>query len=670
MTGRSFDIRRTALRAVATLTALSILATVAPRLRADVVPTGDITPSKADPNNTGQQIPDLPQFGGTSTGQLVIDIPSDTDPLISTEGIIGNNIFGLGLVTVVELNSEWSTKEQMVVGSEGQGILQIQAGARVVSIDQVATPNQNPAEDNGYDLWFGRFEGSQGFGQVDGFASLLLNNNTSIGHRGFGRVDVTNGGRFVTRSRASIGTVYEQGDNALGDGYVLVDGQASRWTIGLTATSAGGPEPDNVKGRLFVGREGRGVLEIRNQGIVRVEQDTFVGGGFGVSGDLTQAYGQIMLDGANSQLQNLGSLYVGDLAGETGGEVTVGTQALVRADGIDSIGGFSGTQVGPRGFINMAGGTVVTPALENNGVLRGSGTISISGTGADNLVTNNGDIRNAASLANQREKLLFRGVVNNTPTGIIESVGGEMEFQDTVNNDGLIFGKDAIFRFKADTIPLTGAGNMTLDNTIVESLLGVPLPVQALTLGDSRSQILGSIDLDNLDVTLGNTFSQLFVTGDAMIDGTLDISLNSGYTPQIGDSFEILRAANRTGVFSSIVGAAGPGGTWNVAYTPTSVFLNFSTIPGPVFASDFNGDGIVDGTDLGIWQTHLGMMPATAADGDANGDGKVDGADFVIWQQQNGSHFPVVPAAGAVPEPGALVLALTALAAFRRKRES
>jgi hypothetical protein len=100
------------------------------------------------------------------------------------------------------------------------------------------------------------------------------------------------------------------------------------------------------------------------------------------------------------------------------------------------------------------------------------------------------------------------------------------------------------------------------------------------------------------------------------------------------------------------------------------VFLNFGTTAPPVFASDFNGDGMVNAGDLAVWQSHLGMMPASMADGDANGDGKVDGADFLIWQKQNGSTAPVVAAVGAVPEPGAMVLALTGLAAFRRKRSS
>jgi T5SS/PEP-CTERM-associated repeat protein len=260
---------------------------------ADVVGIGDVLPGHEDMD--GEAVSDLPQFGGdvmgdiivggtvpggtgpglggTATGQMTIDIPTDTDPLISDNGIIGGNIFGLGLARVVSLNSEWLINEQLTVGEEGQGLLEVVSGARVVSdVDDEAT--QTPAEDTGYDLWVGRYAGSQGFAVVDGFASLLLSGNASIGHEGFGRIDVITGARFVTRSQASIGTVFgdRNGERQFGDGYVLVDGQASRWTIGLTkSTAPGSPDPDALRGDLYVGREARGTLEIRNQGNVRVD---------------------------------------------------------------------------------------------------------------------------------------------------------------------------------------------------------------------------------------------------------------------------------------------------------------------------------------------------------------------------------------------------------------
>lgn len=641
---------------------------LAPSLRADVTGEGDVSPlgPTALPIDGGVVMGDV-TVGGAGTldippiGILTIDVPSFTLPLTSVNGFVGRTIESIGEVTVSGFLSEWRVTNQLNIGYEGEGTIDVTGGARVTTNYLITTSPQNPPELDGYDLWLGRYEGAQGFATVAGIASLLQSGNMSIGHRGFGRIDVTAGGRLVTRSRASIGTTFQASDNALGDGYVLIDGQGSRWTIGLTKTSApGSVEPDSLEGRLFVGREGHGTLEIRNRGLVRVEEDAFLGGGTGTSGDLTRAYGKVYVSGANSQLQMLRDLYVGDDAGITAGLLDVGTGAVVRADGISSPGPF-GTRVGPKGFINMTGGSILTPNLTNNGVLRGAGTVDVAV-----LLTNNGDIRNAATLANERERLLFTGPVTNSAGAIIESIGGEMEFQESVINDGLIYGKDAIFRFKGDLLPLAGGGDMTLDNTVVESLVAA-LPVAQLTLAPSKSQILGSIALGGLDVTLGNTFSQLAVTGDATIGGVLDISLKSGFAPQLGATFEILSAASRTGVFSAIVGAAGPGGFWNVAYTPTSVFLNFASMPGPVFASDFNGDGMVNSGDLTIWKMNFGKMPATLADGDANGDGKVDGADFLLWQQQNGSMFPAVAAAGSVPEPSTLALGLLALLPLGRR---
>ncbi len=56
------------------------------------------------------------------------------------------------------------------------------------------------------------------------------------------------------------------------------------------------------------------------------------------------------------------------------------------------------------------------------------------------------------------------------------------------------------------------------------------------------------------------------------------------------------------------------------------------------FASDFNGDGVVDGDDFLIWQSGFGIVSgATSADGDADGDGDVDGDDFLVWQTEFGS---------------------------------
>lgn len=49
---------------------------------------------------------------------------------------------------------------------------------------------------------------------------------------------------------------------------------------------------------------------------------------------------------------------------------------------------------------------------------------------------------------------------------------------------------------------------------------------------------------------------------------------------------------------------------------------------------DFDSDGNVDGTDLGLWQAGYGTTSgAKRSDGDADRDGDVDGHDFLAWQR-------------------------------------
>ncbi len=95
----------------------------------------------------------------------------------------------------------------------------------------------------------------------------------------------------------------------------------------------------------------------------------------------------------------------------------------------------------------------------------------------------------------------------------------------------------------------------------------------------------------------------------------------------------------------------GPGGS---AFDAIRIGTTYADVTPAT--SDFDGDGDVDGVDLGLWNTGFGKVgDATPGDGDANADGDVDGRDFLIWQRQFG--FDLTPgSATAVPEPGACAL--------------
>ncbi|WP_428306664.1 hypothetical protein [Lacipirellula sp.] len=100
----------------------------------------------------------------------------------------------------------------------------------------------------------------------------------------------------------------------------------------------------------------------------------------------------------------------------------------------------------------------------------------------------------------------------------------------------------------------------------------------------------------------------------------------------------------------------------------TPISYEITAIAPPVNA-DFNADTFVDGADFLIWQRGFGLATgALLGDGDANGDGAVNDLDLAAWSANFG--VGSTPPISAVPEPTAIALAATALAAamFARRR--
>ena len=86
-----------------------------------------------------------------------------------------------------------------------------------------------------------------------------------------------------------------------------------------------------------------------------------------------------------------------------------------------------------------------------------------------------------------------------------------------------------------------------------------------------------------------------------------------------------------------------------------------SNEPTPTNNADFNSDNVVDGRDFLIWQRGFGLTGETGkTNGNANADTVVDGLDYAAWKAKFGG-APAAAAGGAVPEPGAVVIALAGL---------
>jgi PEP-CTERM motif-containing protein len=145
----------------------------------------------------------------------------------------------------------------------------------------------------------------------------------------------------------------------------------------------------------------------------------------------------------------------------------------------------------------------------------------------------------------------------------------------------------------------------------------------------------------------------------------LDLSLVSGFTPGLGDTFQFLTATNRVGTFDSITGAnLGGGLVFDIIYNITDVTLEVVN----ALAGDLDGDGFVGINDLNIvlgnWNQNV---PPANPLADPSGDGFVGIADLnVVLGNWNAGTPPGTSA--NIPEPGTMaLLVLGGLGILRRK---
>jgi hypothetical protein len=120
----------------------------------------------------------------------------------------------------------------------------------------------------------------------------------------------------------------------------------------------------------------------------------------------------------------------------------------------------------------------------------------------------------------------------------------------------------------------------------------------------------------------GVGFDRLIVTGAATLSGTISALATNGYTPVIGETFDVLVAGSRSGTFTAINSPE-----FSVSYTPTTVRLTYT---GPRCDPDVNQDGNVDQDDVSYLINVIGGGDNPAGtDPDYNQDGNVDQDDVI-----------------------------------------
>ena len=222
---------------------------------------------------------------------------------------------------------------------------------------------------------------------------------------------------------------------------------------------------------------------------------------------------------------------------------------------------------------------------------------------------------------------------------VLDSGGGSVNLAGgVVSGSGVIAG--SLSNAGGAVAPGNSPGILVVDGNYTQA-----------TGGALQIEIAGSGDVAGVD------YDRLQVTGTASLAGLLDVQLDAGYTPALGDSMAgVVTAGTVTGTFATVnnVVISSQQGV-AITYTGGSVDAQIALRGNTDVAS---GDNDVDTSDLTsaiINFTSAGGTGKTWAHGDMDGDGDVDTSDLTTSIINfTGAQASV----SSVPEPTGLVLLL------------
>jgi hypothetical protein len=191
-----------------------------------------------------------------------------------------------------------------------------------------------------------------------------------------------------------------------------------------------------------------------------------------------------------------------------------------------------------------------------------------------------------------------------------------------------------------------------------------------LALGESigQTRVMGDLALTagTLEIELApNGVSDLLVVdGAAILGGHLQLDPIAGFTPSLGDSWQIATADSISGSFNSVTAG------YSLQQQGDSLRVFFGPAPAPVLAGDYNDDGSVDAADYVVWRARHGTT--NALPNETESPNSIDGADYNAWRTNFGASRPGAAriSVASVPEPGCLSMAamLVVLLQLARQR--
>jgi len=361
---------------------------------------------------------------------------------------------------------------------------------------------------------------SEGTATVEGAGSTWRNYRLRVGYLGRGTLNISSGGSVLSRS-GFIGDLHDS------QGTATVDGADSVWAC---------------TGDLRVGCSGKGALEIRNGANVSCRWDAFIGCGTGSEGLVT-------IDGAGSTL----------------------TVTSISVSGVGGLG---------RGTLDIQnGGSVVSSAWFYIGSNDGSeGTVTVRG--ANSTWTHEGSLY----IGGSHWFPGGRSCVNATNGGAV-TVGEAIQIWHTGElnmSGGTVTIGSGPAETEANTLVVHSNGELRGDGRILGNVAsdGFVRPTGLLNIEGDYHQHAGGTVAFTLPGADGAGPVTLGVTRSARLGGTLAVELRDGFTPELGDSFDIIVAAQIEGAFDAVSGLDfGNGLRFTIDYADAAVTLE--VVPEP-----------------------------------------------------------------------------------------
>jgi hypothetical protein len=291
-----------------------------------------------------------------------------------------------------------------------------------------------------------------------------------------------------------------------------------------------------------------------------------------VSGGMMGASGLVSVAGAFNQTG--GTVQASGAMMGTGGAISVGGAYNESGGTVDANGG----SITVTGAYNETGGSLT---LE-------SGTVAANGmqVAAGAVLSGYGTINSAVSNAGEIDAAVYQTLTVGgayTQTAGVTNVYGTLHVSGALDELGGVvnMASSNLYVLSHYTIEsgavLSGAGTLTADVTN-DGLIQVGGPNSTLALmfqSDGSNSVYGNFtqtDTGELDMNLANpTMNGSLVSASGLftLGGTLHVHLINGYTPQPGDTFNLISGMT-SGDFAVL---DLPGGAWNVQHQQGGIYL-------------------------------------------------------------------------------------------------